>query len=1055
MSEKPKSLPRETATDQTIEHYKRPEVRETILQFCQDGAEWRALNGDQGWYTSASNGEVRLRSPEDYENTAAKFRTLYATLDLFDPEVKKISSPWDKEAGKPATPIGTFRDCQAYTLGADIDGIGNIIEDPSIKKAVEDAAKFLVGMLNDAGISKSVHCLYSGGGAYVLIHHALFRAKSEWSPEEREESFRSLTGSYNMFLADVEAKFFELHPEHRGKVKIDKINNQKRKFKCIFSIHKEHDLAVVPLDPRNIKIDFEQARLPLSDDVLREGKEWYVDYDIEEKEAMKKLLAPYSVLVKEDLKQRKELSGNHEIFRRTEPLPLDAWPPCMKNILENCNSGTGPHRACAVLASYLYQAGYNESEALKLWLPIAERANVETRIFDCWYGSMICPKCSKIRETSSGYPRPGLGGLEYCLPDEKCKICKWPVNYGNNSELEMQIISDDELKDLHVAENPRLEIHLEPDNLIMRYIEYGKSTCDAYPEYHYGMALVLESIATNRNLVLKLKQGDVFPNVWLFLLGRSTISRKSAAISKGQMITESLFQWISLPQSYSPEGMIEELSEKARAYLIKDEAGAMLEAMQKNYMLEMRDLYCVLYDCQSYSRKLRKGQRKEKTEFNIIKPFINIICATTPETFREYTRLLDLTSGWLLRFLFIYPTYRKDWMPFKPETGEDFNLYGEIIGRISKVKHIFFERDDPIKITLTPEAWNYYQTWQEVRERELQETTNSIELGLWGRLSFYALKLAVLFTVGRADYQEDVQVSLEHVREACRQIDEYFLHVGMLVAEEVAREETTNLQNKILGTVSRNGGKIKKRDLLKKLHVKLKDVDEALDALRESEEIELLELQERGGTTIWVISKQINRKEKSEIKPKPISETKLSQVSKLSQEERCRINCYNTQGIHGTGATEGTPATPETPEKSSWHEEIDPDASSLGPHPRRDQPTPSSKSIKPKLGDACPVCGVDIGPGQSSRTFEGVSYCTSCPPRLSLLRLSVRELTKKNGIAPTAIEIYEDVTSKGGRPPKKDFVSAMLRALGFAEKDGRWASSSPEDGDAPAERADA
>jgi hypothetical protein len=436
---------------------------------------------------------------------------------------------------------------------------------------------------------------------------------------------------------------------------------------------------------------------------------------------------------------------------------------------------------------------------------------------------------------------------------------------------------------------------------------------------------------------------------------------------------------------------------------------------------------------------LRKGQRKEKTEFNIFSPFINIICATTPETFREYTRLLDITSGWLLRFLFIYPTYHKEWMAFKPETEEDFNLYGEIIGRISKVKKIFYDRDEPIRITLTSDAWNYYQTWQETRERELQDTTNSIELGLWGRLSFYALKLALLFTVGRSDYHEEVQVSPEHIREACRQIDEYFLTVGMLVAEEVAREETTNLQNKILGTLSRNGGKIKKRDLLKKLHVKLKDVDEALEALYESEEIETPESQGKGGTTIWIISKQINRKERSEIRPKTISETKLSQVSKMSQEERCRINSDSIQAIHGTSATDGTPATLETPETSSRQDEIDPDASSFGPQPRRDLPTPSSKSDKPKVSIICPICGVDIGPGHSSRTFEGASYCTSCATSISMVRASV-----KDSMAPTATEIHEDVASRGDRPPKKEHLPAMLRALGCMDKDGRW--ESPHEG---------
>jgi hypothetical protein len=264
-----------TATEWTRAHYVRPEIRKVILDFCQDSNEWRALNGDDGWYIAAKEGNVRLRTPGDYDSTINKHRTLYATLDTFSADVKQVTKLWDNTQNRPAEPIGTFKDCLAYTLGADIDSLGDIINDPSVRDAVEDAARFLVQKLKDAGISKSIYSLFSGGGIYVFLHHELFRSKPEWIPEERERALRSLTGSYNMFLVDVETKFFQQHPEHRGKVKIDKINNQKRKFKCIFSIHKKHDLAVIPIDPNDIKINFDRARIPLSAEVLAEGAGWY------------------------------------------------------------------------------------------------------------------------------------------------------------------------------------------------------------------------------------------------------------------------------------------------------------------------------------------------------------------------------------------------------------------------------------------------------------------------------------------------------------------------------------------------------------------------------------------------------------------------------------------------------------------------------------------------------------------------------------------------------------------------------------------------------------
>lgn len=208
-------------------------------------------------------------------------------------------------------------------------------------------------------------------------------------------------------------------------------------------------------------------------------------------------------------------------------------------------------------------------------------------------------------------------------------------------------------------------------------------------------------------------------------------------------------------------------------------------------------------------------------------------------------------------------------MAFKPAGVEDFALYGDVLGRLSRIKGMFYDRETPIEITLTEDAWSYYQTWQETRETELQETTDAIEMALWGRLSFYALKLSLLFTVGRTDYQESTQVSLDHVKEACRQVDEYFLPVGKLVAEEVAREETTNLQNKIIGTLSRAGGRILRKNLLKALHVTLKDVENALSALNESEEVSVIEEKKgKGKPTIWIV---LNRNEERAVKDRIVA----------------------------------------------------------------------------------------------------------------------------------------------------------------------------------------
>jgi len=110
---------------------------------------------------------------------------------------------------------------------------------------------------------------------------------------------------------------------------------------------------------------------------------------------------------------------------------------------------------------------------------------------------------------------------------------------------------------------------------------------------------------------------------------------------------------------------------------------------------------------------------------------------------------------------------------------------------------------------------------------------------------------------------------------------------------------------------------------------------------------------------------------------------------------------------------------------------------SIGPHPRRDEPAPTTKSTKPVISDTCPICGREIGPGCSSATFEGKNYCTLCAPSLSIIRASAKALTEKNGRGPTTTEIHENIALKG-RPPTKEHIPAMLNAVGFVENEGRW-----------------
>jgi len=444
-----------TATELTREHYLRPEVREIINRFAMPGdGIWRALNGDfHRWYRyrdSPAGREARLlNAVEDYEELAKLYRTFYATLNVFDKNSWMAARP--REEITSDNPLGTPADTVAYTLGVDIDkGHGYNIEDPETKTAVEAAAQFFVDYLKERGIHESVWVLFSGGGIYVQIHHEICRPRSS-TPEDRQEFFEKLTDRYNRLIAHVSEEFFKAHPEYIGKVKYDALNNSKRVFKCIFSIHKKKPYAVTPLNRDAIKIDFERARVPLGDDMIAEARAWYSTYNPTEREPLLKLLDAFREPEEENERKRSSKKFR-EIWRSSFKVDVKYFPPCKRHIIDTANPGEGKTRVSAVLATFLYQMGWEEEEAWNLVKTVSDRnglANAD-HIFDSCFGRISCPSCQKIQNDGAGYPHLGLKGLGCCQPEEECD--RWPGDYATAYALgDMQAA---EARDELTAEGP-------------------------------------------------------------------------------------------------------------------------------------------------------------------------------------------------------------------------------------------------------------------------------------------------------------------------------------------------------------------------------------------------------------------------------------------------------------------------------------------------------------------------------------------------------------------------------------------------------------------------
>jgi len=384
----------------------------------------------------------------------------------------------------------------------------------------------------------------------------------------------------------------------------------------------------------------------------------------------------------------------------------------------------------------------------------------------------------------------------------------------------------------------KLTLNLPENNYISEYIKFASSQNDGYIEWHFAGAVSQLSIIADRMLVLRLKQGDVYPNIWFMGLGDSTISRKSTGMNlASSFLTELGLDIKRLPNAFSPESFVETLSLTPKAFFWKDECSQLLASMQKTYMADLRDLFCDLYECGNYRRTLRTSQRaNKKSDFQITDSYLTQCLLTTPENFRQHVTLLDVTSGWLLRYLYLAPDYPKEWKGFTERTESDKSNWIYLFHRLEdKVNQL--KNKEVVEITLSPRAWEFFNEWQKHTEIRMMEEKDKVAKATFGRLQVYALKLAMLFELGKPEFS--AVISIESLVEACRLVDDYFLPIAKDIIRQIEWDESKNLQEKILGTVRRTGGYMTRRNLLAALHKPLREVEDALNSLVASGEIQI------------------------------------------------------------------------------------------------------------------------------------------------------------------------------------------------------------------------
>lgn len=359
--------------------------------------------------------------------------------------------------------------------------------------------------------------------------------------------------------------------------------------------------------------------------------------------------------------------------------------------------------------------------------------------------------------------------------------------------------------------------------IIEKYVEYGHKCTKTDDEFHRFCGYVLVSQTVVDRLVMRLPHGTYRPNLWLLLIGPSTLSRKTTAMYLAMEILEEAGLENFMPTDFSPEGLIDFMEKMPRGYMWLDEVSSLFASSRKDYMSGSKELMMKLYSGKSVHKELVKG-----TKF-IKDPSLGIVGTTTPQGMQKTFGTEDMFSGYGARFLHIYHSCSFEWRAMQWLDQDTIKKQNALIQCIKDLR-LKFQAEKEAK--LSDEALDLFNEWDE----ELFELLSSGEAleelnSLYGRLVDYVLKLAMVIEVSESWQSikiadKEITISESSMERAIHEMNTYRTQVSFRVIKMLHGSDRMYIYEKI-----DKKGPIDRSTLLRMTHMKAKDLSDELDTL--------------------------------------------------------------------------------------------------------------------------------------------------------------------------------------------------------------------------------
>lgn len=357
-------------------------------------------------------------------------------------------------------------------------------------------------------------------------------------------------------------------------------------------------------------------------------------------------------------------------------------------------------------------------------------------------------------------------------------------------------------------------------DFLERYSEYASEITDAPENFHTAVGLSILSAAVSSNCYLQQGDQKIFPNLWIVILGGSSFSRKTTAITIGRNLLHDFLESLILPDEFSPEALTTNLASNPKGIFIWSEFSAFLSLLSKDYMAGTKQMLTNLFDyIRCYKRKLRNET------FYINEPCIGILAGSTVEWFSNSFQEGDLQGGFLVRFLFMPEMGKRKFYPIPGEANtKKRNALLLYLREIAAIKGKFDFSDVQKQYT------DFYQELVDMG-RDPQYAKYSSFLS---RLDTYCKKFAMLYALSSS---RTLLIRAEHLQRAIKRANLFKWYFINLCEEEFAFTKWEKQMKKLRRDIPKFPEKISRSQLLKRSRLPQREFSSLLSTMIETDDI--------------------------------------------------------------------------------------------------------------------------------------------------------------------------------------------------------------------------